>query len=58
MLPINVAKWCIELAVIFTATVINPFFGLGLAAGKNIRKQHKKDVDKAVDKALKKKGTK
>ncbi len=56
MLPISIAKWCIGATILFGASVINPFFGLGMAAGRGIKRQHKKDVEKAVEKALKKKG--
>jgi len=58
MFPINVIKWFIDMAILFTVTLINPIYGLFFAAGKNARKQHKKDVDRAVEKALKKKGLK
>lgn len=54
MFPFNVIKWCINAAILATVTIINPICGLFFAAGINARKQHKKDVDRAVEKALKK----
>jgi hypothetical protein len=56
--PINVIKWCVNAIILATITLINPICGLFYAIGRNSRKQHKKDVDRAVEKALKKKGLK
>lgn len=49
--PITVTKWCAEAAIIGGATACYPPLGLGMIVGKNIRNQHKKEVEKAAKKA-------
>jgi hypothetical protein len=49
--PITVTKWCVEAAVIGGATACCPPLGLGMVVGKNVRNQHKKEIEKAAKKA-------